>query len=212
MKNKLVLLTILLALALFSAACAAQDTTNVPGEVTAISTVPADDGTATEEAGETVTAPTGTAEGEATTEGTAETEMTPTGAADSSTPAQDTTSGTAEIPQTGAGDAGRPDDLDEVIRVLRTAGATVELGDAVEQADVSVAGQSIMINGEEVQIFTYTSAEKLEAQASQLARENDPEAEPQFYKLGNMLVRYIGSNTLVRDLLEDVLGAQAAGQ
>lgn len=211
MKNKLVLLTILLALALFSAACGAQDTTDVPGEVTTAPTVSTDNNTATEEASETATAPIGTAEGEATSEGTAETGMTPTDAADSGTPAQDA-GGTAAIPQTGPGDAGLPDDLDEVIRVLRTAGATVELGDAVEQADVSVAGQSIMINGEEVQIFTYASAEDLEAQASQLAREDDPEDEPHFYKLGNMLVRYIGSDTLVRDLLEDVLGAQAAGQ
>jgi hypothetical protein len=51
-----------------------------------------------------------------------------------------------------------------------------------------------------------------EADASRLARQGDPEAEPHFYKLGNMLVRYIGDDTLVRDLLEDVLGAQAAGQ
>jgi hypothetical protein len=99
-----------------------------------------------------------------------------------------------------------------MLRVLRTAGATVELGDAVENELLSISGQSVMINGEEVQIFTYASAEELETVASQVADEGDPEDEPHFYKLGNMLVRYIGSDPGVRDLLEDVLGAQAAGQ
>ena len=137
--------------------------------------------------------------------------MTPTPFGDSGTPATEA-GGSAGIPQTGPGDAGVPDDLDEVIRVLIETGATVELGDVVEQEGVSLPGHILMINGEEVQIFTYESAEKLEAQASQLADTDDPEDEPHFYKLGNMLVRYVGSDPGMRDLLEDVLGAQAAGQ
>jgi hypothetical protein len=212
MKDKLVLLTILLALAVLSAACAAQQSTEAPGEVTEAPTVSTDNSTATEDAGATVPTPTGAQEGSTSVPGTEETGTTPTASADSATPAEDA-SGAAGIPQTGPGDAGVPDDLDEVMRVLRTAGVTVDLGDPIEAADFStVPGQILFIDGEEVEIYTYTSAEELEADASRLARQDDPEGEPDFYKLGNMLVRYIGENTLVRDLLEDVLGAQAAGQ
>lgn len=192
MRNKLALFTILLTLAFLSVACAAapDDVTSVPGESTAMSTTDSTTGsTATTEAGDAA--------------------MTPTVSAGGSTPAQGA-GGTAVIPQTGGGNVGAPDDLDELIRVLRTAGATVELGDEVTQDFLSVSGQIIRINGEEVQIFIYNSAELLETQASQIPDDGNAENEPHFYKLGNMLVRYVGRDPGVRDLLEDVLGARAA--
>lgn len=120
--------------------------------------------------------------------------------------------GTVVIPETGDSLAGIPDDLDEVVRVLRAAGASVELGEAVEQDFLQLPGKILRIDGEEVQIFTYVSAEELEVQASQLPDDGNPENEPQFYKMGNLLLRYVGRDPGVRDLLEDVLGAQAAGQ
>ena len=207
MKNRSILFTILLGLALFSAACA----TNEPGEVTSLPTVSINEGTATEAAAEVVTTPTGAADGSTPAPEAGEPDMTSTFSVESATPAQGE-GATAGTPEMGAGVAGVPDDLDEVLRVLRATGATLELGDAVEQADLSVPGQILRINGEEVQIFSYDSAEALEAQASQLAEDGNPEDEPHYYKLGTMLVRYIGSDPGVRDLLEDVLGAQAAGQ
>jgi hypothetical protein len=184
MRNKSALFTVLLALALLSVACAAQDVTDVPAGSTAMPTTDS-------------------------TTGVGDPSTTPTVAADSSTPAQGA-GGTAVIPQTGGGNVGAPDDLDELIRVLRTAGATVELGDEVTQDFLSVSGQIIRINGEEVQIFIYNSAELLETQASQIPDDGNAENEPHFYKLGNMLVRYVGRDPGVRDLLEDVLGARAA--
>jgi hypothetical protein len=102
--------------------------------------------------------------------------------------------------------------MQEVIRVLQTAGATVEVGDEVEQDAVTAIGRIVMIDGEEVRFFTYPSAEELEIQASQLESNPDPERETQFYKLGNMLVFYAGRDPGIRDLLEDVLGAHSAGQ
>ena len=212
MKPKILLFTILLTLALVSAACAGQETNNQPEQSTAMPTVATDVSTVTEEAGDAEMTPTGAAEAaesETPTEPAEGTDMTPTASAENGTPAG--AGGTPGIPQTGPGDAGIPDDLDEMVRVLRTAGATVNLGEVVENELVSVPGQRVLINGEEVQVFTYETAEELESVASQLEN-SDPESEPQFYKLGNMLVRYAGTNTLVRDLLEDVLGAQAAGQ
>jgi hypothetical protein len=212
MKNNLVLLTILLALSLFSAACAAQETTEAPGAVTVAPTVSIDNNTATEEASEAVLTPTGAQEESTSAPGTEEASTTATDSPDNGTSAPGA-GGTGGNPETGPGDVGVPDDLNEVMLVLRTAGVSVDLGDPIEESDFStVPGQILFIDGEEVEIYTYNSAEELETDASELARQDDPEDEPHFYKLGNMLVRYIGSDTLVRDLLEDVLGAQAAGQ
>jgi hypothetical protein len=210
MKTKTMIVTVLLAFVLFSAGCAAQDATNQPGEVTSVPTVTTNSGVATEAAGETAITPTGAVE-EATTQGAEQTDTTPSVSTEDGTPAAEA-SGTAGIPQTGLGAVGLPDDIDEVMRVLVETGATLELGEAVENETLSVPGQILRINGEDVQIFTYDSVEELEAQASQVADEGDPEDEPHFYKLGNMLVRYVGSDPGVRDLLEDVLGAQVAGQ
>ena len=213
MKTKLILPIVLLALLLFTAACAGQqNTTTEPGDVTVVTTVATEsvEVTATEDAGEAVPTSTGEADEATSAPEAGATDQAPTVSTEDGTPAADT-GGTPGIPQTGPGDAGLPDDLDEVVRVLRTAGASVDLGEAAENDLVSVPGQSILINGEEVQVFTYDSAEELESVASQLEN-SDSESEPKFYKLGNMLVFYAGNDTLVRDLLEDVLGAQAAGQ
>jgi hypothetical protein len=210
MKNKFVLLTVLLTLALFSAACAAQEATNQPAEVTANPTVPTEERTATEAAGEVEMTPTSALEEATATQGAAET--APTASAEDSPATQDAGGAAGGIPQTGPGDAGVPDDLQEVIRVLQAAGATVEVGDEVQQDFVSATGRIIVIDGEEVRFFTYPSAEELELQASQLANQGDPESEPRFYKLGSMLVFYAGRDPGVRDLLEDVLGAHEAGQ
>lgn len=211
MKRKSVIVIVLLALALLSAACGAQDATGEPGQATAMPTASTAEGLATDETAEASTTPTGAAAGETPAQATAETGTTPTVSADNGTPATDA-SGTAGIPQTGPGNAGFPDDLDEVLRVLRTAGATVSLADTVESDILSVPGQIVLINNQEVEFYTYGSAEQAEAQASLVADLGDPEREQQFYRMGNMLVRYAGRDTLVRDLLEDVLGAQAAGQ
>jgi hypothetical protein len=205
MVKKFTLWTVLLVLSLFSAACAAQDTTTQEGDVTAVPVVTSDGNMATE----TSITPTGAVE-EMPTQEAGDNAATPTAAADGAVTPE--AGGTAVIPQTGLGEAGVPDDLDELIRVVRTTGASVNLGEAVELETVSIPGQALLINGEEVQVFTFESAEELEVQASQLEDEQDPESEPHFYKLGTMLVRYAGNDTLVRDLLEDVLGAQAAGQ
>lgn len=200
MKGKLILLIVLLALALISAACAGQNPTNEPGDGTTVPAVAPEEGVATDtpETGEAVVTSTVGAEDV-------------TSAPEDATPAAET-SGTPGIPQTGPGDAGLPDDLDEVIRVLRAAGVNVDLADPVESDILSAPGQIVFINNEEVEFYSYETAEQAEQQASLVADLNGPEEEPQFYKLGTMLVRYVGNDTLVRDLLEDVLGAQAAGQ
>lgn len=213
MKNKFSLIIIVLTLVLLSAACAAQDATNEPVDATTVPTTSTDSVATTDATGEANTTPTGAAGDSTPAQGAGETSTAPTPSPDgsASTPSS---SGTAIIPQTGgdAGEAGIPDDLNEVIRILIETGATVEIGDTFDLDAVSVPGQTIRINGEEVQIFTYPSAEQLEVDAAQVEELNPPLEEPYFYKMGTMLVRYVGSDPLVRDLLEDVLGADVVGQ
>jgi hypothetical protein len=213
MKNKFVLIIMLLTLALLSAACAAQDATNEPIDATTISTPSTNSVATADSTGEADMTPTGAVGDSTPAQGAGETSTAPTTSPDgsASTPSA---GGTAIIPQTGgdAGEAGIPDDLDEVMRILVETGATVEVGDAFELDAVSVPGQTIRINGEDVQIFTYPSAEQLEVEAAQVEELNPPLEEPYFYKMGTMLVRYVGTDPLVRDLLEDVLGADVVGQ
>ncbi len=132
-----------------------------------------------------------------------------------SEPGQTTTeeaSATAGSPQTNPGDASVPEDLDEVIRVLLETGATVDLADPVESDVLSVPGQIVHINNEEVEFYTYESTEAAAAEAPLVADLTNPEGAPQFYRLGTMLIRYVGVNDVVRDLLENLLGAQPAGE
>ena len=117
---------------------------------------------------------------------------------------------TAGIPETGLGTVVSPGDLDEVIRVLNETGATANLAEPVESDVLSAPGQIVHINNEEVEFYTYPSAEEAAAEAPLVADLTNPEGQPQFYRLGNMLIRYAGSDDVVRDLLENVLGAQAA--
>ena len=98
------------------------------------------------------------------------------------------------------------------MRVLTAAGATLELGDTVENDYLTVPGQILNIDGEEVQIYTYNSAEDVDLQASQIPETADPEDRPHVYRMGRMLVLYTGGDPGVLDLLEDVLGARATAE
>lgn len=181
MKSKYMLSAVLVVFALLSVACAAQEAVDEPGNVTESPSMSTDAATDPEQESEA--------------------DMSPTGAVE--------VDGTAVIPATGPEVAGLPDDPGEMTRVLIAAGATVDLGDTVEMESVSVPGQIFLIDGEEVQIFSYASAQELEVQISQLPEGDNPEDAPHFFQMGTMLVRYTGRDPGVRDLLEDVLGAQA---
>jgi len=112
------------------------------------------------------------------------------------------------------------EDQASLIVALETAGATVEAGDSVEQAFFSAVGQIIKVNGANVQVFEYESAETMESEASQVAPDGGSIGTsmvtwmdtPHFYKAGRIIVLYIGSDTTILSLLEDILGSQFAGR
>jgi hypothetical protein len=115
---------------------------------------------------------------------------------------------------------GEVEDQTSLIDALRAGGAKVELGDTVEQAFFTVAGQILKVNGKDVQVFEYESAEKMEADAAQIAPDGgsigtsmvtwvEP---PHFFKSGRVLVLYVGEDKAVIDLLKGALGEQFAGR
>src|SRR5262245_55160278 len=103
---------------------------------------------------------------------------------------------------------------------LQAAGATVEVGDSVTQDFFTPEGQTVKVNGQDVQVFEYESAEAMEAEASQVAPDGGSVGTsmmmwmdaPHFYKTGRILVLYVGSDATVLGLLDKVLGSQFAGR
>ncbi|HET9590767.1 MAG TPA: hypothetical protein VFO91_18400 [Anaerolineales bacterium] len=116
--------------------------------------------------------------------------------------------------------AGSVDDQASLVDALRAAGATVEAGDSVEQVFFAVKGQIIQVNGADVQVFEYETAEAMEAEAAQVSSDGGSigtsmvtwVAAPHFYKSGRILVLYVGDDQAVLDLLEAALGPQFAGR
>lgn len=103
---------------------------------------------------------------------------------------------------------------------LTSAGATVEQGDPVNQVFFAVPGQIIKVNGADVQVFEYETAEAMEADAAQVSEDGGSigmsmvswMAPPHFYKIGRILVLYVGEDQAVIDLLQSALGSQFAGR
>jgi hypothetical protein len=112
------------------------------------------------------------------------------------------------------------EELVDLVEALQAEGAQVELGDSIQQPFLSVPGQIVQVNGADVQVFEYASAEDMGLEASQVTEDGSPIgtstitwiAPPHFYRSGRLLVLYVGEDQAVIDLLESVIGPQFAGR
>lgn len=112
------------------------------------------------------------------------------------------------------------EDFNGLVAGLQAAGVTVESGEAVNQPFFSVPGQTLKINGQDVQVFVYDTAQALETEASQISADANTigtsmptwTSDPHFYKLGRMLVLYVGQDQKILDILSGILGPQFAGR
>lgn len=103
---------------------------------------------------------------------------------------------------------------------LRAAGATVEPVGEIEQVFFSVKGQSIMVNGNDVQVFEYADVAAADTDAALVATDGGSVgttmvtwvATPHFYKTGKLIVLYVGDDGGVTAMLESALGSQFAGR
>ena len=115
---------------------------------------------------------------------------------------------------------GAVEDQASLIERLRAAGATVEVGDPVKQIFFTVEGQIIKVNGADVQVFEYESADTMQADAAQVAPDGGSIgtsmvtwiATPHFYQAGRILVLYVGDDPAIIELLEGAFGPQFAGR
>ncbi len=89
----------------------------------------------------------------------------------------------------------------------------------VSQPFFTVAGKSLLLNGEELQVYEYPAPEAAEAEAALVAADGSSVgttlvnwiSTPHFFRSGNLIVIYIGENPAVLQGLQSLLGAQFAG-
>jgi hypothetical protein len=112
------------------------------------------------------------------------------------------------------------EDRASLLAALQAAGATTNIGDPVMQDFFTPEGQIITVNGADIQVFEYESAEAMESEAAQVAPDGGSIGTsmvswmdaPHFYKAGRIIVLYVGSDAAVLSLLENAIGPQFAGQ
>lgn len=81
-------------------------------------------------------------------------------------------------------------------------------------------GQSITVDGAEVQVFEYADATAADTEAALVAPDGGSIGTtmvpwmdaPHFYKVGKVIVLHVGTDTAITDLLEKVVGPQFAGR
>ena len=111
-------------------------------------------------------------------------------------------------------------DYASLIDGLRAGGASVKPEGEVDQPFLSVSGTMIKLHGEDVQVFQYSNAAAVEAQAARVSRDGSAVGTtkihwigpPHFYRQGRLLVLYVGDEEKVLKALEAVLGRQFAGK
>ena len=115
---------------------------------------------------------------------------------------------------------GMVQDQASLISALKAAGATVETGNAITEPFFTPEGQTFKVNGGDLQVFEYESAEAMAKEAALVAPDGgsvgtsmvDWMDTPHFYKAGRIIVLYVGSDQAALDLLNKVLGPQFAGR
>ncbi len=111
-------------------------------------------------------------------------------------------------------------DYVSLIDNLRAAGATVEVEGEITQPFFAVEGNIVIVNGGSVQVFEYTDVATAEAEAALVSPDGSSVgttmvgwvATPHFYKVGRLIVLYVGDDTAVINMLEAELGSQFAGR
>lgn len=117
-------------------------------------------------------------------------------------------------------DSSGAQDLASLVKAMENGGATVESGEPVTQTFFTPEGQTLKVNGADLQIFEYESADAMQKEAAQVAPDGGSVGTsmmmwidaPHFYKAGRIIVLYLGSDKAVLDLLDKVMGTQFAGQ
>jgi hypothetical protein len=150
------------------------------------------------------------------TVGTAATEPATGGASPTPNISPLPTPGVAESPLASPG--ARATDVAELKAALSAAGATVQMGDKVEQPFFEVQGQELKVNGQTVQVFEWADEASRQAVSGTITPEGQFGAAmiewvgtPHFWASGKLIALYVGDDASVVSLLTSALGAPIAG-
>lgn len=106
-----------------------------------------------------------------------------------------------------------------LVDTLRAQGLSVEPTEPVSQPFFPVPGQTLKVNGEDIQVFEFTDPSARKEQSEEISPDGmsigqtvvqwiDP---PHFFATGKIIVLYLGSDTNLFQQLESALGRQIAG-
>jgi hypothetical protein len=107
---------------------------------------------------------------------------------------------------------------ESVAAKLQAGGVTVEMGEILSQPFFSAPGQILLVNGQEVQLFTYEDTAVAEAEAAEVAPSGSIGtnmvswiATPHFYRNQNIIALYVGDDEATLVALQSAFGPQFAG-
>jgi hypothetical protein len=117
-------------------------------------------------------------------------------------------------------------DYSILLSTLRTPTSSMLFAEAgeISQPFFGVKGRIVNAYGGDIQVFEYETPDAMEAESEYVSpdgytfktnsRVTSVEwiAPPHFYKAGRVMVIYVGSHSLMTDLLEKTLGKQFAGK
>lgn len=108
-------------------------------------------------------------------------------------------------------------DTSGLVAALEAAGATVEMGDRIEQPFFEVQGQALTVNGQSVEVFEWADEAGREAVSSTITPEGqfgttmvEWTGKPHFWASGKIIALYVGEDAATVELLTDVLGEPIA--
>jgi hypothetical protein len=110
-------------------------------------------------------------------------------------------------------------DIDTLVEALKAQGLGVERAGGVSQPFFSVEGRALTVNGENVQVFQYRTAEAAAKEAGRISPDGSGTGTsmvswvgtPHFFRGGKLIVLYVGDDPNVLGALRAHLGAQYAG-
>lgn len=113
-----------------------------------------------------------------------------------------------------------PTDAESLARALKAWGLKVEPAGEVSQPFFSVGGRAFDVEGENVQVFKYTTEAAARKEAGAVTPDGSGTATsmvswvgtPHFYRKGGLIVLHVGDGPKVTAALHFLLGAQFAGR
>ena len=110
-------------------------------------------------------------------------------------------------------------DYVSLVDALRAKGFKVEPTEKISQPFFSVEAQTIDVVGRRLQVYEYATEKAMNEEAAKVSPDGTSVGNskvswiepPHFYKVGRILVLYIGTDSNVINVLDEIIGPQFAG-